>query len=109
PGDVCGCITAELGGNALPSQAAGTARARSTEHLEQDPLLHPRDLADALQVGVPHDRVRDGSDRRHEGVDEAGLAARRLEVVRLRVDVDQVLDDRLRGPDLLAPEVWRGA
>ena len=48
-----------------------------------------------------------GADRRHQRVDEAGLAARRLEVVGLGVGVDEVLDDRLRGADLLAPAIGR--
>ena len=79
------------------------------QDLEQHALLDARHAMDELEVGVAHHRVRDGADGRHERVDEARLAARRLEVVRLRVRVHEVLDDRLRGPNLLAPAIGRVA
>ena len=62
---------------------------------------------DELEIGVAHDRVRDRPERRHDRVDEAGLAAGRLEVDLASVEVDQVVDDRLGRPDLLAPAIRR--
>ena len=89
-----------------PARPAGR-RPAAAQDLEEHALLHPGHLADALEPAVAHDRVRDGPDRRHDRVDEARLAARRLEVVGLRIGVDEVVDDRLGRADLLAPAVRR--
>ena len=77
------------------------------QDLEDRPLLDPDRGVDRLEVGVAHHRVRDRPERRRDRVDEAGLAARRLEVDLAGVEVDQVVDDRLGRPDLLAPAVGR--
>ena len=62
---------------------------------------------DRLEVGVAHDRIRDRPERRHDRVHEAGLAAGGLEVDLAGVEVDEVVDDRLGRPDLLAPAIGR--
>ena len=78
------------------------------EHLEEHPLLDAADRRSALEVGVAHDRVRDGPEGRHDRVDEAGLARPAVRTsTRVGLAVDQVVDDRLGGPDLLAPAVGR--
>ena len=75
------------------------------ERLEEHPLLHAGHLAEALEVPVAQDRVADGPERREDQVDEAGSPAGGAHVRRPRVEVDQVVDDRSRRPDRLAPGV----
>ena len=77
----------------------------TSKHLEEHALLDTGDLTYALEPGVAHDWIRDGTDGGDERVHEACLPARRLEVERLRVGVDQVVDDRVGRADLLAPSI----
>ena len=91
-----------------PALGGRAARRRpAMEDLQDGALLDARHVVDLLEVGVAHHRVRDRPQRRRDRVDEAGLAAGRLEVDLPSVEVDEVVDDRLGGPDLLAPAIGR--
>ena len=95
-----------LGGEPVAAVAAVRLAGGPPVHrLEQRPLLHARHLLDLAEVGVAHHGIRDAAQDVEHGVDEARLAAGRPQVVGAGVDVDEVVDDRLRRPDLLAPSV----
>ena len=95
-----------LGGEPVaPVAAVGLPHRTPVHRLEQRPLLHPRHLLDLAEVGVAHHGIGQAAQDVEHGVDEARLAAGRPQVVGAGVDVDQVVDDRLRRPDLLAPAI----
>jgi hypothetical protein len=77
------------------------------EDLQEDPLLHPADLAQSTEIPVAHDRIRDRPQGGHDRIDEARLAAGSLEIDLAGMEVDQVVDDREGRPDLLAPRPGR--
>ena len=94
-----------LGGEPVEAVAPlGLARG-PVHRLEQRALLDPGHLVDQAEVGVAHDRVGQAAEDGQHLVHEPRLAARRAQVVRAGVDVDEVVDDRLRRADLLAPAV----
>jgi hypothetical protein len=91
-----------------PTLRGGAARRWApVENFEHRPLLNARHVVDLLEVGVAHHRVGDRPEGRGDGVDESSLAAGGLEVDLAGVEVDQVVDNGLGRPDLLAPAVGR--
>ena len=77
------------------------------ERLEQRLLADRRATGEELEVGVADHRVADLAERRQDGVDEPLAALGRADVDPRGVVVDEVGQDRVRGPDRLAPQVGR--
>ena len=93
-------------GGRLAATRPGPAGGRGdppVQDLAQDALLDARLVADLLERLVAAERIGDVADGRHDGLDEADAAGRRLEVEAAGVVADEVLDERLGLGDALLP------
>ena len=77
------------------------------ERFEQRLLADRRSAREQLDVGVADHRVADLAERRQDRVDQLLAALRRPHVGLRGVIVDEIGQDRIRGPDRLAPQVGR--